>query len=68
MTQKRCLNCQDYKPDEKALNGGPLPEDQKYPYSGVCQITNKRMKEGWACGEWTQKEAENNEPQALRNY
>jgi len=57
MTQKRCLNCQDYKTDDKALNGGPLPKG-KYPYSGVCQITNKRMKEGWACGKWIPKEAE----------
>jgi len=57
MTQKRCLNCQDYKTDEKALDGGQLPEDQEYPNAGLCQITNKRMKEGWACGKWRPKNA-----------
>ena len=57
MIQKRCLNCQDYKPDEKGLNGEQLPEGT-LPYSGVCQQTNMRKKDGWACGNWTQKETE----------
>lgn len=60
MSQKRCLNCQDYKTDEKGLNGEPLPEG-KFPYSGVCQQTNTRKKDGWACGKWIQKRMRNSD-------
>ena len=57
MTQKRCLNCHDYETDEKTLNGEQLPEGA-FPYSGVCPQTNTRKRDGWACGDWIQKEAE----------
>lgn len=55
MTEKRCLNCQDYRPDHKSMYGEPLPEGV-YPYSGVCSKTNKRMADGWACGKWRPNE------------
>ncbi|MBA7715368.1 hypothetical protein ES703_124409 [subsurface metagenome] len=55
MSQKRCLNCRDYRSDENDYSGGPLPEGM-LPYCGVCQLTNTRMKDGWACGKWIQKE------------
>ena len=54
MSQKRCLNCQDYKPDEKDLHGEPIPPG-RFCYSGVCQRTNTRKEDGWACGEWKPK-------------
>ena len=57
MSQKRCLNCQNYIPDDLDIQGEFLPKGT-FSSSGVCQLTDTRMKDGWACGEWIQKETE----------
>lgn len=59
MVMKRCLNCQDYKADDRGLDGEPLPPGT-FSDSGVCQLTDTRKKDGWACGKWIQKETEVN--------
>ena len=56
MSQKRCLNCQDYEPDDRDIQGDFLSKGT-FASSGDCLITNTRRRDGWACGEWTQKEA-----------
>ncbi|GAI03895.1 unnamed protein product, partial [marine sediment metagenome] len=54
---KWCLNCQNYIPDDLDIQGEYLPKGT-YASSGVCEVTDTRRRDGWACGEWTPKEAE----------
>ena len=54
MSQKRCLNCQEYRPDEMSFKGSPL-QPGEYPNAGICQRSDTRKRDGWACGDWVQK-------------
>ena len=57
MTQKRCLNCDAYRPDDFDLQGNPIPDSipASFGFSGICSITEKRVEDGWSCGKWIAK-------------
>lgn len=57
MPQKRCLNCNDFKPDDLELSGEPIPPGVGFSYAGFCGYHKKRMKDSWSCGEHTMKVA-----------
>ena len=50
--QKRCLNCNNYEPDEKDLEDHPI-SPTRFGIAGVCIVTGKRVMDGWSCGAWT---------------
>jgi len=57
LVQKRCLNCGAFKADDLSLDGGLIPfSSNSFPNSGFCSRHNKRMREGWACGDWEKKQ------------
>ena len=60
MIQKRCLNCDVYRPDDLDLQGGPIPDSipASFGFSGICSLNGKRVEDGWACGKWIAKSKE----------